>query len=109
VPFLWKKTLDDFDEALAHSRPSLRANVTFLHLDNSAPHRAPEHFESLGITRLFYQPDSQNLAPCNFWLFGTFKRQLEGCSFGDGRELLSKVKEILHNIQLVESNSMFDE
>jgi hypothetical protein len=107
--FFVEKSLDNFEETLAHSRPSLRASGTFLHLDTAAPHRAPEHFESFGITKPPYPPYSLDLAPCDFWLFGMFKRQLEGDSFGNDRELLSKVNEILHNIRPAEFHPVFDE
>jgi hypothetical protein len=101
--------LDDFDEALAQSRPSLCLSGTFLHLDKAMPYRAPEHLESLAITRLPSPPYSPDLAPCDFWLFATLSQQLQGYSFGDDRELLIKVNEILPNIRVAEFDPVFDE
>jgi hypothetical protein len=80
--FFVKKILDDLDEALADGQPRLCGNGTFLHLDNANPHRAPEHFECLGITRLPHPPYDPDLALCGFWLFGKLKRQLEGDTLG---------------------------
>jgi hypothetical protein len=53
-----------------------RSRDTFLHLDNANPHQALQDFGRLGIARLPHPPYSQDLAPCDFWLFDTLKRKL---------------------------------
>jgi hypothetical protein len=53
--------------------------------------------------------DSRDLAPRNFWLFGTLKRKLAGSTFGDPVEVLIAMNIIFITISLDEFISVFDE
>jgi hypothetical protein len=70
----------------------------FLHLDNATPHRTQQDFDRLGIARLPHPPYSPDLVPCDFWLFGTLKRKLEGSMFEDQIEVLLAVNIIFSTI-----------
>jgi hypothetical protein len=82
---------------------------TFLHLDNATPHWTPQDFDRLGIAKFLHPPYSSNLALCDFWLFGTLKRKLEGSTFGDQIEVLLGVNTIFSTIHREEFISVFDE
>jgi hypothetical protein len=82
---------------------------TFRHLDNATPHRAPQDFDYPGIARPPHQSYSQNLAPCDFWLFGTLKRKLEGFTFGHQIEMLLAMNTIFSTIPHEEFISVFNE
>jgi hypothetical protein len=107
--FFIHKVLADFDKELGRTRPMKRSRNIFLHLDNTTPHQATQDFDRLGIARLPNPPYSQNLAPCDFWLFGTLKRKLEGSTFGDQIKVLLPVNTIFSKIPREEFISVFDE
>jgi hypothetical protein len=55
--------------------------VTFpMHMDNSMchnEHRAANELHRLKILRAPHPPYSPNISPCDFWMFGDFKRKLK--------------------------------
>jgi hypothetical protein len=106
---LCQKVLADFDKERARNRPRKRSRDTFLHLGNATLYRAPRDFDPLGITRLLHSSCSPDLAPCDFWLFRTLKRKLEGSTFGDPVEVLTAVSTILSTIPLNVFIFVFDE
>jgi hypothetical protein len=106
---LCRKVLADFDEEWGRNRPRKYSRDTFFHLGNAIPHRAPRDFDRLGTTRLLHPPYSPDLALCDFWLFGTLKRKLEGSTFGDPVEVLTALSTILSMIPLDEFIAVFDE
>jgi hypothetical protein len=81
----------------------------FLHFDNATPYWALRDIDRLGITRLPHPPCSPDLASCDFWLFDTLKRKLEGSTFGDSIEVLTTMSTILRTIPLDEFVLVFDE
>jgi histone-lysine N-methyltransferase SETMAR len=61
-----------------------------LHFDNGLIHNAQgvqKHLTSLGFKKLEHPPDSLDLAPCDFFLFGSIKENFWGQRFDslDGR------------------------
>jgi hypothetical protein len=93
-----EKVLDDFDKERAETRPKKRPPGTFLHLDNPPTHWPDDNFDRLGVTRLSHPSYSQDLAQCDFWLFGNLKTKLEGNTFTSAMKLMAKVSEILIDI-----------
>jgi hypothetical protein len=61
------------------------------------------------VRRFFHPPHSQDVALCDFWLFGTLKNKFEGNTFANEIEVKSKVSEILIDIPLHIFISIFDE
>jgi hypothetical protein len=64
-------------EDRALSRPKLKANGPFLHLDNARPHFTSDKYGMLKIKRLVHPPYGPDLAPCGFSLFECLKHCLE--------------------------------
>jgi histone-lysine N-methyltransferase SETMAR len=107
--FLIQEVLADFDKELWRARPMKRCRTILFHLDNPTPHRASQDFDRLGIARLSHPPYSQDLAPCDFWLFGALKRKLEGFTFEDQIAVLLAINIIFSTIPREEFISVFDE
>jgi hypothetical protein len=55
----------------------------------------------------FYPPDSSDLAPSDFYLFGNVKRNLAGLSFESADELLEAVRAALDGIGKGTSQALF--
>jgi hypothetical protein len=53
-------------DARARSRPELKARETFLHFDSVRPQLTFDRYDTFGIKRLLYPPDSPDLTPCDF-------------------------------------------
>jgi hypothetical protein len=72
----------------------------YLHFDNASSHRArtstaqAEH----DFTLLPHPPYSPDLAPADFFLFGTLKKKLSGCVFKNQNDVERKLKELLPKI-----------
>jgi hypothetical protein len=82
---------------------------TFLHFDNAIPHRTPRDFDRLGIPRLSDPLYRQDLVLCDFWLFRTLKRMLEGSTFENESEVLLAVNTIFSTTPREEFVPVFDE
>ena len=61
------------------------------------------------MTKARHPPYSPDLAPSDFYLFGSIKRNLSGTSFDEGEELLSAIVEILDSIEKATLNRVFIE
>jgi hypothetical protein len=48
-----------------------------------------------------HPPGSPDLAPCDFFLFGYMKEQVEGRSFSEKEELLSVLSDLMSEIRLI--------
>jgi hypothetical protein len=107
--FFVGKVMDSFIGTWAKKMPTVEATGTLLHLDSAGPHLALETFEHHGITRLHRPPDSRNLSPADFWLFGYIKATLEGFFFLDINEARDRIVAILRSIPLRTFIRVFDE
>ena len=93
---------------MAEKKPKLAANGWILHQDNAPSHRAKttqETIAQLGIEIMPHPPFSQDLAPCDFYLFPRVKRILRGRHFQTNTELNSAISGILNRM----SNKGFSE
>jgi hypothetical protein len=79
------------------------------HIGNARPQLFQLKFDSMGIHRLSHHPDSPNIAPCEFWLFGYVKMKLERMFFDAPTALLAEVEEIFGDIGITEWVKVFDE
>jgi len=73
-------------------------NIKLLH-DNARPHVAKnviKYLEQEGIKIIDHPPYSPDLAPCDFWLFDLFKKNL--VDHTDSESLKSQITEILESI-----------
>jgi hypothetical protein len=62
-------------------------HMALLHIDNTPPYLIQSKFDSMGIHRLRSPPDGPDIAPCDFWRFGSLKLKLEAMFF-DTRAVL---------------------
>jgi hypothetical protein len=61
------------------------------------------------MTKARHHGYSRDLVPSDFFLFGDVKRQLSGCSFDNGDDLLMTVHEILDGSDRPTLISVFEE
>jgi hypothetical protein len=72
-----------------------------LHIDNAKSHnsrlsiRKTEEYGFIRVPQPHYSPD---LAPCDFFLFGYLKSQLEGKTFFDENDVKGEMRRILTEI-----------
>ena len=81
-----------------------------LHWDNARPHVAGTTktlLTNLQATTMPHPPYSPDLAPCDFFLFGHVKRQLQGSNFEDTPSLITRINEILSAITPEMRKSVF--
>ena len=85
-----------FREAIRQKRPDLWANNSWiLHHDNAPSHNAiviREHLAKNGTNTIQQPPNLPDLAPCDFFLFGRFKKPLRGTRYSTRDEVMEKAK-----------------
>jgi histone-lysine N-methyltransferase SETMAR len=90
----------DLIRAVKKKRP-VKDGKFFLHHDNATPHTSSVTRSVLaerGIGTIAHPPYSPDLAPCDFWLFPTIKRDLRGHRFDDVEDLPVVVRECVRRI-----------
>ena len=84
--------------------------VIGVHHDNTAAHTAlsvTRYLASLGWTIIPHPPYSSDLAPCDFFLFPTMKKTLEGKRFTTVEEVKTSSREAFNNIELQQFQRCF--
>jgi hypothetical protein len=90
-------------ENLSVARPKLKATAAHPHTDNAKPHNSRlslQKIEEYGFIRVPQTLSSPDLAPCDFFLFGYLKLQLEGKIFFDENSLKTELERILREIPI---------
>ena len=81
-----------------------------LHFDNAKSH-IPKNVQSFLSTTCFqkmkHHSYSQDLAPCDFGLFGTVKNMLIGIQCDDKNELKNEIEKVLYEFSQDEINRIF--
>lgn len=88
-----------------------RGVVHRLHCDNASPHnsaRSQASIRDYGFHRIPQPPYSPDLAPSDFYLFGTVKRQLENRELVAPEDLLRAILQILARIPREELMDVFN-
>jgi hypothetical protein len=88
-----------------------RGVVYRLHCDNTVPHnsaRSQASIRDYGFHRIPQPPSSPDLAPSEFYLFGTVKRQLENRELVAPGDLLRAILQILARIPREELMDVFN-
>jgi histone-lysine N-methyltransferase SETMAR len=65
-----------------------------VHADNADPHVGKcvtEYMDHKLLKRALHHPYSPDLAPSDFYLFGSVKHELQGHEFTEGEELVSAI------------------
>lgn len=84
--------LDRFDADLRAKRPRLQRKKVLFHHDNAPAHSC--HLTAAKLVELGYKivphpPYSPDLAPCDFFLFPTLKKELAGKKFSSNDEVIT--------------------
>jgi hypothetical protein len=90
-------------ENLSVARLKLKATAAHAHTDNAKPQNSQlslQKIEEYGFVRVPQPLNSPDLAPCDFFLFGYLKLQLEGKIFFDENSLKTEVERILREIPI---------
>jgi hypothetical protein len=101
--FFTEIILPSIVENISVARPKLKATAVNMHMDNAKPHNSRlslqkiEEYRLIRVSQSRYSPD---LAPCDFFLFGYLKWQLEGKTFFDENNPKTEVERILREIPI---------
>ena len=93
-----KTSLDSLDDIYHLAEP---LGKSLLHMDNASPHNAETVRSLLSRTsflRICHPPNSPDLAPSDFWLFGYLKQKLEYQKTVDKESLLEALRSILEKV-----------
>lgn len=104
-----KNCLTPLVAAIQKDRPTSGTKSMKLLHDNARPHVAKKvktYLEQQGIATISHPPYSPDLAPCDFWLFSTIKRQLGDHSSEES--LKTAITKILKNISVNEYRKTFE-
>jgi hypothetical protein len=110
--FFTETILPSIVQSLIVSRPKMQARGYWIHIDNAKPHNSGlslRKTEELGFIRLPQPPYSHDLAPCDFFLFGYLKKELQGMNFRSGNQAISAVGDVLAPIPIEMLSRVFDE
>jgi histone-lysine N-methyltransferase SETMAR len=110
--FFTETILPSLVAGLSVYRPKLKAAGAHLHIDNAKPHNSQlsiQKIKEYGFIRVPQPPYSPDLSPCDFFLFGYLKSQLEGMTFFDEDSVKKVVTRILTEIPANILHSVMDE
>jgi hypothetical protein len=95
--------LPSIEKELAECRPKLRTTTAHLHVDNAKPHTSKMSIEMIKEMCFILVPQplySRDLAPCNFFLFGYLKQQLETKHLTREDQVTAAAREVFDKIPL---------
>jgi histone-lysine N-methyltransferase SETMAR len=78
--FFIETVLPSIEMNLAQRRPKLRATGVHLHMDNAKSHRSKtsvQKIDEMGFVLVSHPPYSPDIAPSDFFLFGSLKDRLD--------------------------------
>ncbi len=99
---LFQNIIRRFHAALIVQRPhGAVQGCRFIHMDNASSHTADltlRLLRQLQLTRLPHPPYSPDLAPNDFWLYPTMKKNLKGRTFPNLNALQQEAQREINNI-----------
>jgi hypothetical protein len=98
--FFTEITLPSIVENLSVACPRLKTTAAHLYIENAKPHNSRlslQKIDEYGFIRVPQPPYSPDLEPCDFFLFGYLKSQLEDKIFFDENSLKTEVERILRS------------
>jgi transposase len=110
--FFTETVLPSFEKKHLECCPKLRTTAAHLHVDNAKSHSSKmsiEKIEELGFILVPQPPYSPDLAPCDFFLFGSLKQRLEGKHFTREDQVIAAVREVFDKIPLQTFQNMMDD
>ena len=85
---------------ISRKRSDLKASW-ILHQDNARPHTSSltrEFMSKNGVETIPHPPYSADLAPCDFWMFPTLKKELRGRRFVSKTEIQNAIQNFFNSI-----------
>jgi hypothetical protein len=79
-------------------------------MDNSMCHndrKVTDELEILRLDRVPHPPDSPDLSPCDFWLFGMLKQTIKDRVFQTIEEILDAIRQVRREVTLEQLQSVF--
>ena len=110
--FIFQVLRRDLVSALKKKRPGLPMDYFLLHQDNASPHTAEStrlEINLIGFGTVSHPPYSPDLAPMDFSVFPTIKKQLKGRKFKSLSGLRVAVKTIVSQFDEQWYENMFDQ
>jgi histone-lysine N-methyltransferase SETMAR len=110
--FFTEIILPSIVDNLSVARPKLKAPAAHLHINIAIPHNSRlslQKIEEYGLIRVPQPPYSPDLAPCDFFLLGHLKSQLEGKIFFDENSLKTELERILRDIPITPLCSVMED
>jgi hypothetical protein len=80
-------------------------------MDNSMCHNGHQVIDELlrlKILRALHPPYSPDISPCDFWMFGHFKRKQKDRHLQDPAEILAVFQELWHDITFEDLQMAFE-
>jgi hypothetical protein len=67
-----------------------------------------DELHCLRIARVPHLPDCPDINPCEFWIFGDFKRKLKDRHSQDSEETLKAIQELWDNVIFEDNQKLFE-
>ncbi|KAA6311066.1 MAG: hypothetical protein EZS28_056198, partial [Streblomastix strix] len=96
-------------QSMRSSNPEL--NQIYVHFDNASSynsHATTQFLEENKIIRVAHPPYSPDLSPCDYFLFGYMKRNLQGNTFNTVEESVDAAFKIQYSIPINMQYSCFE-
>ena len=92
----------EFRRRFRRKRPTLfKSDQCHFHQDNEAGHNSTlvtDYLTKIDIRTVPLLPYSQDLAPCDFWLFPNIKEKLRSCRYEALEEMKEVVTKVIHTL-----------
>jgi histone-lysine N-methyltransferase SETMAR len=99
---------------IVHERGQILRRVRpadfFVHMDNSMCHngrKVTDELENLKLDRVAHTPYSLDLSPCDFWLFGRLKQNIQDRVFDTTEEILMAIRNVWSEVTFDDLQSVF--
>jgi hypothetical protein len=69
--------------------------------------KVTDELENLNLVRVAHPPDSRDLSPCDFWLFGMLKQKIQDRVFDTTEEILMAIRKVWSEVTFEDLQSVF--
>ena len=100
------EVLREFRKRFRRKRPAFKSGQWHFHQDNALVHNSTlvtDYLTKVGIKTVPYPPYSQDLAPCDFWLFP----RLKGCHYETIEEMKEAVTKVIDTLTQEDFHGVF--
>jgi histone-lysine N-methyltransferase SETMAR len=110
--FFTETVLPTIEKKLAECRPKLRTTAAHPHVDNAKPHTSKmsiEKIEEMGFVLVPQPLCFPDLAPCDVFLLGYLKQDLEGKYFTSENQVIAAVRDVFDKTPLQTFQKLMDD